>query len=439
MSEEVFNRPDEEKLWTLLEENPYELSTVVIYLAWREGLTRREIWELRWDQVDYDAGFLRLPDRSVPLEERTARQLQYWRSALGANRDISYVASSLKRRSLVAEQSISRLARTALDGAGMEDVRLIDLRHDYVRRMLETYDWTYALRVAGISVTTYRALYAAESGHGNPTVPSETPADEKAEQMWRLLQENRGSAAGIGLWLSQQAYLKHDEIIGLTWDMVDLERGILHLERGDIYMIKEVIDVLREEKARRAPGDDPHVILSPKSRKPIDRARLSTIMRDLMVHGGLEDVYANTLRYSAEMERERERILSQARLAGGVTRKDVERLLGVKPFVAYSRLADLVQDGLLVGTSKGYFPAEQTIPPEKREEAVTELIAERGSITAREAAELLHTGKYTANRLLRHMVAAGDLVTIRDKGLFLLSEKVKISRMLQSNNNKANA
>lgn len=431
MGREVFNRPDEAALWALLERNPYELSTVVIYLAWREGLTRKEIWQLRWDQVDSEAGVLRLDGRSVPLEGRAARQLRLWRTVLGLNRDIVHVAYSLQRQSHVAEQSLSRLARDAMDSAGMENVRLIDLRHDFVRRMLEEFDWTYALRVSGLSVSTYRVMFASEGGHGNPTVPSETPAEEKAARMWQLLQENRGGAAGIGLWLSQQAFLKHDEIVGLTWDMVDLERGVLRLERGEIYMIREVIDILREEKARRAPDDDPHVVLSPRSRRPLDKARLSTLLRNLMVHGGLEDMHANTLRRSSAMERERERIMSQARRAGGVTRREVEQMLGVKANVAYSRLADLVQDGQLVATSKGYFPAEQSIPPEKRAEAVTALVAERGSITARDAAELLHTGKYTANRLLRRMVDAGELVTIRDKGLFLLPEQVKEPALLR--------
>ena len=437
MNGEVFNRPDESAMWKLLEEHPYELSTLALYLAWRAGLTRREIWSLRWEQVDFDALMLRLDGRDVPLEEQTARLLRRWRMALGEGG--AYVASSLKRRDRVAEQHLSRIARTALDSAGMPNVRLIDLRHDFVRRMLEQYDWTYALRVSGLSVSTYRTLFTAASGRGKPTMPPTTPDEDKAERMWRLLQEHRSGAAGVGLWLSQQANLKHDEIVSLTWDDVDLDAGILRLARGDVYMIKEVIDVLREERARRAPDDDPHVVLSPRSRRPIDKARLSTLLRDLLVHGGLEDVYAGTLRRTAAMARERETILRQTERTGHVTRKEVEQLLGVKPNVAYSRLADLVQDGLLVGTSKGYYPAARAIPREKWADAALDLIAERGGATARDVAELLHIGKYSASRLLHRLLAAGELVTIREQGVYLLSDKSKMRKMLRYTDNKADA
>ena len=423
MSDEVFHQPDEALMWKQMTENPYELSTVVLHLAWREGLSRREIWALRWDQVDYAAGFLRLPDRSVPLEEQTAGVLEQWRSLLGRGRDVIYVASSLTKREQVAEPYISRVARLALDNAGLKDVRLIDLRHDFVRRKMEEYDWTYALRISGLSLSTYRIKYVGKRNHGLPTAPPEVPNEDQVGKLWELLQEHRSDAAGLGLWLSQQANLRQEEIIRLTWDQVDLEKGILHLERGDIYMIKEVIDVLKEEKSRRTADDDPHVILTPNSRKPMDKARLSTIMRDLLIHGGMSELDTGILRHSAIMESQRERILAYIAKNGRASRRDIEELLDVKPTVAYSRLNDLVDRGDLVATSKGWFLSQNSAPKEKWDEAVLALTGRQGAVDEQDVAELLHTGRYSANRVLKRMVAGGTLVRVGNTKNYILPKK----------------
>ena len=420
MSDEVFHQPDEALMWKQMEEHPRELSTVVLHLAWREGLSRREIWALRWDQVDHAAGVLRLPDRSVPLEERTARALELWHTVLSRGQDVVYVACSLSRREQVAEQYISRVARSALDDAGLQDVRLIDLRHDFVRRKMEEYAWTYALRISGLSLSTYRNKYIGKRNRGLPTVPPETPNEDQTQRLWRILQEHRGDAAGIGLWLSQQVNLKQDEIVRLTWDQVDLQKGILHLKRGDVYMIKEVIDVLKAEKARRAEGDDPHVILTPKSRKPMDTARLSTIMRDLLIHGGMNEPDTGILRHTALMEDQRERILAYIEKNGRASRREIGEFLGVSPTVAYSRLTDLVDRGDLVATSKGWFPAHSSAPKERWDEAVLELADKRGAVDDQDVAELLHTGRYSATRLLKRMVAGGTLVKVGNTKNYIL-------------------
>lgn len=288
MRNEVFHRPDEAAMWKQMEEQPDELSTVVLQLAWREGLSRREIWALRWDGVDLDTGYLHLPDRDVPLEDAVADHLRRWRASFGAG-ELTYVASSRRTRERIAAPSLSRSARDALDNAGQKEVRLIDLRHDFVRRMLEQYDWAYVLRISGLSVTTYRALFAGGGSRGLPLPPPEEAERGSEERLWKALQENRSGPAGIGLWLAQQANVPLKEIVTLTWEQADLKKGVLHLARGDVYMIKEVIAILKEEKARRTPDDDPHIILSPRSRRPMDKARLSTIMHDLLIRAGRSD------------------------------------------------------------------------------------------------------------------------------------------------------
>ena len=363
MREEVFHQPDEALMWKALADNALNIAGVILQLAWREGLTRAEIHKLEWTQVDYENRRLRLPDRDVPLEDGAAPYLRQWRALFGARQPV-YAAVSLKTGKRIAEQYISRVAREALDGVGLNDVRLVDLRHDFVRRMLEKYDWTYAIRVSGLSVTTYRNAFTGERKRGLPTVPDRPSAESAGELLWRVMEENQSSPAGVALWLWQQANMPLREIAGLTWDQIDLEKGRVTTEGGDFLLTKEFIQILAAEKARRGAADDPHVLLTPRSRKPMDKSRLSTLIRDLLLRNGLDGA-ADGLRYADRARGEKERILRQARAAGSITRREVETMLGVKANVAYSRLAELVESGDLVLSGRDYVPAEIAAPQEQ--------------------------------------------------------------------------
>ena len=48
----TFNRPDEAAMLRILERHPHSPEGAILRLAWLEGLSRSEITELRWDQVD---------------------------------------------------------------------------------------------------------------------------------------------------------------------------------------------------------------------------------------------------------------------------------------------------------------------------------------------------------------------------------------------------
>ena len=67
----TFNRPDEAAMLRILERHPHSPEGAILRLAWLEGLSRSEITELRWDQVDFEGKAIQLPDRAVPLEPST--------------------------------------------------------------------------------------------------------------------------------------------------------------------------------------------------------------------------------------------------------------------------------------------------------------------------------------------------------------------------------
>ena len=86
-----------------------------------------------WAQVDLEEGRLLLPDRTVPLAPELAAWLEELRRV--RNGTSERIALSDRDQRPLAAQSISRLARTALDAVGLTAVRL-----DLARTLLQETD-----------------------------------------------------------------------------------------------------------------------------------------------------------------------------------------------------------------------------------------------------------------------------------------------------------
>lgn len=399
MRETAFHQPDTEAMERLLVAHSCDRAGVVLRLAWRAGLTRDEIASLDWERVDIAAALLRLGEREVPMEEETARCLGQWRLAQEGGET---------KVMPVAPQSVSRIARRALDAAGQTRVRLLDLRLDFVRRQMEVHDWPYVLRISGFSVTTYRLVLARFRQTGRPAARHGGETDEL--KLWKALQAERGTPAGIALWLAQHPGLTAQEIVALTWNEVDLAAGVLRLADGERPLTQATRSVLAAEKARRAPEDDPHVLLTPRTRKPMGTARLSALVRDALIRGGLEDLSLSDMRRGSERKTARQRILDFARDRGSVTRGDVTALLGVTESAAHRRLAELVRGGALVRVNARYYLPGTVVPAGEQEQAVLDFIARYGTAYRQDVAELLHIGPRPAARILNRMVESGELV-----------------------------
>ena len=118
MQSYTLNRPDGALLCRVLEQHTNDAAGAILRLAWMAGLMRDEIQHLTWAQVDLLGEQLLLPDRAVPL----APELAAWLEALRRERNGSSerVVLSDRDQQPLAAQSISRLARAALDAGGPE-------------------------------------------------------------------------------------------------------------------------------------------------------------------------------------------------------------------------------------------------------------------------------------------------------------------------------
>ena len=194
--------------------------------------------------------------------------------------------------------------------------------------------------------------------------------------------------------------------MALTWDQVDLNRGVLRLPDREREMGVTLRRLLRTAQGRRGPGEDPHVILTPNSRRPLDQPRLSKMVRTALIRGGIENVSLGDLC----REGEEARLLAYAAENGTISRGEAMHLLDLSKVAAYERLRQLADRGKLVRVGGKYYPAGQVVPPGEQYETICAFLAQSGPAYRKDLAELLHIGGRQCALILRHMVEDGRLI-----------------------------
>ena len=414
MREYVINRPAPDAMGRILDQAGPE--GIVLRLAWQAGLSRDEISALTWDQVSFLDSRLELPARMVPLEADLRSAL--WR-LYEANHEVSpRVVLSSRGKTPMAPESISRRARLALDREGQTHVRLMDLRHDWILRQLMDKDWAEVARISGVEVPALQARFSSHVPEKKNAPRSSAQVDEF--KLLRVLQAERGTPAGLALWLTWQLGLQAQEIISLTWDQVDFSKDALRFEDRELPLTNAVRRILEDTRRKRRSGDPPQVLLTERSRKPLDLPRLSRMTRAALIRGGMEHTLLRDLRRDENREDEDARLLEAAQ-RGPLSRGDVMALLGLSKTAAYGRLHRLTEQKRLVRIGGKYYPPESVVPPERHWETIRTYLTQAGFAYRQDIAQLLRIRPKQCTLLLRHLVEDGELIQTGQK--YFLPEK----------------
>ena len=424
--EEKNRRVDEASLRRVLEREQTGPEALVLRLAWLEGLTREEIAALTWGQVSFLDDRLELPDRMVPLDREVRSFLWKLREAREAREEPGdpHVLLSARERKPMRLESISRIARLALDRGGMKGVRLLDLRYDWIIRCLDRMDWPEAARISGVEVATLQLRFSASAPARKAPKPPPVQVDEF--KLWKLLQTERSTAAGLAMWLGWQLGLQAQEMIALTWEQVDFQEGVLRLPDRCVVITSALRRILEDEYRRRLPEEDPHVLLTEQSRKPLDLPRLSRLTRAALIRGGLERVTLRDLKRDDCRDMEDERILQRALEQGFVSRGNVSEVLGLSKTATYARLRRLTEHGRLVRVGGKYYLPGTVVPPERHREAILEYLAEAGFAYRQDIVELLHIQPKQCTLVLHRMVEEGALIQLGQRYFLPEQEKRKV-------------
>lgn len=418
MQEYVVNRPDKGAMDRALQKNFSNAAGAILRLAWQAGLLRDEIQRLTWEQVDFLDRCLVLPDRKVPIGQELADWLQVLRD--GRDQSQETVVLSDRDQKPLTPQSISRLARLALNKQGQTDVRLIDLRHDFVLRQLEEHDWQYVSRITGVEAAGLNVHFAGhlEEKKISTRIHREESARIDEFALWKLLRTEGTSPAGIALWLTWQAGLRLEEIVALTWEQI--QGDCLRLPRREVLLTsgtQQVLEELAAREGRRGP-----VLTAPRSGLPYDRTRLSKLARAALIRAGLDDLTLRDLRVDYALRSGGAgQILSQVRRQGWTTRNEVRSLLNVSQAVAYHRLKQLVNRGQLTQVGARYYLPGTVVPPNSQEAALVKYLEREGFAYRQDVARLLGIDAGQCRPLLRRMLARGTL--IQDRQRYILNSR----------------
>ncbi|MCI8802007.1 MAG: tyrosine-type recombinase/integrase [Oscillibacter sp.] len=416
MQDYVVNRPDEGAMNRILAAHAEDAAGAILRLAWQAGLLREEIQGLTWERVDFLDRKIVLADRSVPVSDELAEWLQRLRDSRDRRRE--HVVLSDRDRKPLTPQSISRLARTALDREGQTAVRLIDLRNDFVLRQLETHDWQYVSRITGVEAAGLNVHFGRhlEEKRVSTRIRREAPARIDEFALWKLLRAEGTSPAGVALWLTWQAGLQLEEIVVLRWNQVELDRGLLRLEDRRVPLTGGVLGAL--EALRAAEPDTEWVLTSPRSRQPYDRTRLSKLVRAALIRAGLDDVTLRDLRMDCGLRSGGEgRILELVRKRRAVTRNDVCALLEVSRTTAYNRLRQMVKRGRLTQVGNRYYLPEAVVPPEKQADVILDYLEREGFAYRQDIARLLGIEPGQCRPVLQKLLASGRICQERQRYL----------------------
>ena len=406
MQEYVLNRPEEAAMQRILQKNFSNAAGAILRLSWQAGLLRDEIQRLTWAQVDFLDRQLLLPDRTVPISAELADWLAELQSSRSRRSEV--VVLSDRDGKPLTPQSISRLARTALDAEGQTSVRLIDLRHDFVLRQLEEHDWQYVSRITGVEAAGLNVHFAGhlKEKRVSTRIHREEPAQIDEVALWKLQQSERTTPAGLALWLTWQLGLQLEEIVALQWEQVQGET--LRLEDRTVLLTGGILSILEELRPHPATGP---VLRSARTGQPYDRTRLSKLVRAALIRGGLDNVTLRDLRQDCNIRAGGEnQVTAYLRRHRSITRNEAMKLLGVSRTTAYNRLKLMVKRGKLTQIGTRYYLKDSVVPPEEQEAKVQAYLAQEGFAYRQDIARVLGIDAAQCRPLLQRMVTAGLIV-----------------------------
>lgn len=261
-----------------------------------------------------------------------------------------------------------------------------------------------------MAVSSLRGIFAAALWKETAqTDDSQGGGDETEYILWRIVQQEGSSAAGLAIWMCWKLAMQPGEVVNLSWSQTDFTAGVLHLPDRDVPMGNRMGRLLKEvwERQKDLPTDK--VFVAPTTGNPMDQSRLSVVSRTAMIRGGLEGFSLRSLSAWANAKRLDDILIRGAEEHGYLVRDTAAELLNVTPRTAWEYLTRLNREGQLTKVGIRYYPVGSAIPVENQVGVLQTYLTEHGIAGRQALAEQLGITPYQATHILQGMVARGEL------------------------------
>ncbi|MFB0920444.1 MAG: hypothetical protein QMB62_06130 [Oscillospiraceae bacterium] len=281
----LFNRPDDSAMQLLLSHEDCSPAGTILRLAWFCGLLRNEITFLLWEQINFTAGELVLPDRRIPL---TDQMLSYLSRLHEQNSQYSqHVLISGRKTAPMAEQSVSAIARKALDTYGQNNVRLNDLRIDFIIRALGNNSWEQVSYISGVDLPTLQEHYLPYAGEGAARESEKAEiTQEVRDALTGFLKKEGFSMVGLSVRFVWQLGIPVPSLPLLSWQHIDFENAMAVFEDRSVAIPGDFIQILRNVKCSRNSAY-PNIILNETRQNPTDAFFIQKAVQQALIRSGI--------------------------------------------------------------------------------------------------------------------------------------------------------
>lgn len=372
--------PDANKLHRLLALESDPTTVAIIQLAWQAGLAATEIANLRWTDINFDDGTLSVSGREIPMVHDLSSFLSSMEQA-GAY----VIYSKLAKGGPTTRNSVSRKARIALDLVG-EKASLLDLRFDYIVRLLKEQPAEDVSRVTGCEIRTLQEINKRYTD-GSPNPTPQRIANQNNYNIDRPFLEAAIKAEGDTLdakiiMLSWMCGLSLREMSDLTWDDVDLSDNILSMGKKEIPIPEALSSVLRAESNKSNTADC--VLKGIRSAEKLTTFFLSRRAGEFFARNELGGITLNGIKgkYGAQPDSElNKRLIQLVEQRGRMSAKEIAAGLGLSKDKSAKLLHSLISCGNLKYSGGLYIPAGCQSNWDKFNNAVKEGLDSQSNVT----------------------------------------------------------
>lgn len=405
-------KPERAALQEFLDREHGSAAATILRLAWQAGLQRSEIGAITWTNVKLDQGVIQMSGRTIPLSEDLRSSLESLLNSRSGRRTSRRVVLSDRRRKPLTSYSISNLARTALQSAGVEGFTLMDLRTDYILQQIESSGLEYAARVTGMNtawLTRLSEQYLPSDGRTRPVRAGrvgERPDIDRAA-LEELARRDGCTDGVLAVFLAMDAGAGLREIAELRWADVDLSAGTLILSGKAVRISPALAALLAKRRRSRT-----FVLTVPKTGRAYPPERISRLAREAMIRAGLDRMSLKDLNRAYARAEAVKKLTACIQRSGPVKRSQVSALLDLPDQAAGRVLRGLCEDGLLEPVGLKYYLPGTVVPTEEQRARILRLLERERSASCAAFAVALGTDVRQCGTFLHRMVQDGDIVRV---------------------------